>query len=80
MQATVHEFDQDARCGRVVTDDGLLIPFGAQAFAASGLRLLRPGQRLTVEVTESHGARLVHALRLGNVGTPGGQSLPWLRS
>jgi 2-phospho-L-lactate guanylyltransferase len=54
VQATVYRFDPDVHVGSVLTDDGLVVPFGATAFASSGLRHLRPGQRLTVEV--SHGA------------------------
>ena len=33
-------------------DDGVLLPFDGSAFATSGLRLLRLGQRLTVEVAD----------------------------
>ncbi len=74
MQATVHQFDPDTTSGLVVTDEGLLLPFGAQAFASSGLRLLRPGQRLTVELTDEDGRSTVQALRLGTVGSVGGQA------
>ena len=52
MQATVYRFDPDVHVGSVLSDDGLVIPFGAAAFATSGLRHLRPGQRLTVEISE----------------------------
>jgi hypothetical protein len=47
MQATVHTFAPDGS-GSVLLDDGRELPFAAAAFAESGLRLLRPGQRLTV--------------------------------
>jgi cold shock CspA family protein len=46
MQATVMRFDPHQQSGDVVLDDGTQIPFGQEAFAASGLRLLRPGQRV----------------------------------
>jgi len=52
MQATVHEFDASAQTGSVIQDDGVLLPFDSAAFATSGLRLLRLGQRLTVDVVE----------------------------
>jgi 2-phospho-L-lactate guanylyltransferase len=52
MQATVHAFDPISLTGSVVRDDGVLLPFDGPAFAASGLRLLRVGQRLTVEVAD----------------------------
>lgn len=48
MQATVRSFDPATRSGTVFLDDGTVLAFGAAAFAASGLRLLRPGQRVTI--------------------------------
>jgi redox-sensitive bicupin YhaK (pirin superfamily) len=48
VQATVREFDPAARSGTVFCDDGTVVAFGPGAFAASGLRLLRPGQRVTI--------------------------------
>ena len=50
MQASVHRFDPESGSGSVLLDDGLEVPFGPQAFWDSGLRLLRVGQRLTVEI------------------------------
>ncbi len=49
MQGTVATFDPDRRTGTLVLDDGSELAFGAAAFAASGLRHLRPGQRLTID-------------------------------
>jgi hypothetical protein len=70
VQATVHRFDPGTRSGSVVTDDGLLLPFDAEAFGGSRLRHVRTGQRLTV-VTDGVGreARVV-AMSLGTVGLP----------
>jgi hypothetical protein len=48
MQATVREFDPASGAGSVFLDDGTVCPFGAEVFAASGLRLLRRGQRVGV--------------------------------
>ncbi len=48
MQATVRSFDPVTRSGSVFLDDGTVLAFGAAAFAASGLRLLRRGQRVTL--------------------------------
>lgn len=50
MQATVSGFDVATRSGRVLTDDGSELTFSSDAFDASGLRLLRPGQRVRVAV------------------------------
>jgi hypothetical protein len=45
MQATVLTFEDDGS-GTVVFDDGTRAGFGREAFAWSGLRFLRPGQRV----------------------------------
>jgi 2-phospho-L-lactate guanylyltransferase len=62
VQATVHEFDPETGAGSVLLDDGTRLPFAGSAFAASGLRLLRRGQRLTVRV---QGAEVVELRLLG---------------
>ena len=46
MQATVRSYQSGTRSGSVFTDDGTVLSFGPDALAASGLRLLRPGQRV----------------------------------
>ena len=46
MQGTVATFDEPTGAGSVVLDDGTMVEFSAAAFAASGLRMLRPGQRV----------------------------------
>ncbi|MEU8380486.1 hypothetical protein [Streptosporangium sp. NPDC048865] len=48
MQATVRTFDPATRSGSVFLDDGTEIPFGAAAFDAGPLRLLRSGQRVAI--------------------------------
>lgn len=45
-QGTVGSFDPHSTSGVIVKDDGTIVPFTRDAFAASGLRLLRPGQRV----------------------------------
>ncbi|NUO89335.1 MAG: cold-shock protein [Dermatophilaceae bacterium] len=64
MQATVHRFDPDTHSGSVLRDDGVELAFEAPAFEASGLRLLRTGQRLTVDVVDD----VVVAMRIVGVG------------
>lgn len=49
MQATVSRFDDETYDGDVLLDDGLELPFKAAALAGSGLRMLRPGQRVRIE-------------------------------
>lgn len=49
MQATVATFDTRTRAGTLLLDDGSALAFPAEAFARSGLRLLRLGQRVSVD-------------------------------
>ena len=49
MQATVSWFDETSQDGSLLLDDGTPLAFASKAFAASGLRLLRVGQRVRVE-------------------------------
>jgi 2-phospho-L-lactate guanylyltransferase len=49
MQGTVAAYDAATRSGVLLLDDGTELPFAARAFDASGLRLLRLGQRLRVD-------------------------------
>ncbi|WP_373312826.1 2-phospho-L-lactate guanylyltransferase [Streptomyces vinaceus] len=57
MQATAYTYDSQTRSGSVLLDDGTPVPFGAPAFDAGGLRLLRPGQRVRIE-TDGEGPAL----------------------
>ena len=50
VQATVRSFDPDTHSGELLLDDGSPLSFGPHAFDASGLRLLRLGQRVRVDV------------------------------
>ncbi len=49
MQGTIATFDSDRRSGTLLLDDGTELAFDAAAFEKSGLRHLRPGQRVTVD-------------------------------
>lgn len=51
MQATAYTYDSETRSGSVLLDDGTPLPFDAAAFDAGGLLLLRPGQRVRIDVT-----------------------------
>lgn len=64
MQATVHRFDDETHAGSVLLDDGTEVHFGADVFEGSGLRLLRLGQRLTIESD----AEAVRSMRIVGVG------------
>ncbi|MET9437455.1 hypothetical protein [Streptomyces sp. NPDC006551] len=56
MQATAYTYDPETRSGSVLLDDGTPVEFGADAFDAGGLRLLRPGQRVRIETEPVSGA------------------------
>ena len=49
MQATVATYDVDTRSGSVFLDDGTRLTFEAAALADTGLRFLRPGQRVRLD-------------------------------
>lgn len=68
VQATVRSYDPATRSGTVFTGDGDVIGFGPGALAGSGLRLLRPGQRVTLR-RDAGGA--VTALTLITFPLPG---------
>lgn len=55
MQATVRSFDPHTRCGEVLLDDGHAMAYPARAFDASGLRLLRVGQRVRLRLDDDGG-------------------------
>ena len=61
MQGTVATYDPDTQAGTLLLDDGSELAFPPEAFRRSGLRLLRLGQRLTVETDTAGG---VERLRL----------------
>ena len=64
MQATVSSYDDVSSSGSVLLDDGVELPFDATALAGSGLRLLRPGQRVRLETSGEGAARHVLALQI----------------
>jgi len=48
-QGSVHTFDLTDGSGSVLLDDGTEVAFAPEAFERSGLRLLRPGQRVSLD-------------------------------
>jgi 2-phospho-L-lactate guanylyltransferase len=53
MQGTVATYDERTRSGTLLLDDGAELAFPRAAFDASGLRLLRLGQRVRIERDDS---------------------------
>lgn len=66
MQATVASFSPQSHEGTVLLDDGTELAFDAAAFDGSGLRLLRPGQRVALR---ADGTRVL-ALTLATLPLP----------
>lgn len=64
MQATAYTYDPETRTGQVLLDDGTPVPFDAQAFDAGGLRLLRPGQRVRIDIEGEGDARHITLVTL----------------
>lgn len=64
MQATVSRFDDSTRSGAVLLDDGVELPFEGSALTGTGLRLLRPGQRVRIELSDDAGERRVERLQI----------------
>ena len=58
MQASVHKYSDESGSGSVLLDDGREIPFEGNVLDASGLRHLRPGQRLSIEMSATALTRL----------------------
>jgi 2-phospho-L-lactate guanylyltransferase len=67
LQATTRVFHPDTRSGTVLLDDGTEVAFGAAAFDAGGLRLLRIGQRVHLRLD---GAGTVTALTILTLPLP----------
>ena len=64
MQATVSRFDDVTREGAVLLDDGLELPFSGAALQGTGLRLLRPGQRVRITTSGDRADRRVDTLQI----------------
>lgn len=58
MQASVHRYDEATGSGSVLLDDGREIPFDGAVIDASGLRLVRAGQRVSIEMSATELTRL----------------------
>lgn len=65
MQASIHTTSDDG--GTALLDDGREVPWSEAAFAASGLRHLRVGQRVSVELSPDESS--VERLWIVGIGT-----------
>jgi cold shock CspA family protein len=67
VQATVRHYDEQTRGGDVLLDNGDVVEFEAAAFDRSGLRLLRLGQRVRLDID---GAGRVRSLTIATFPDP----------
>jgi 2-phospho-L-lactate/phosphoenolpyruvate guanylyltransferase len=67
VQATVRSFDPTTRSGTVLLDDGVELTYDRPAFDAGGVRLLRVGQRVRIELAGDAGARRVTFLTVATL-------------
>ena len=65
MQGSVHSFDETTGAGSALLDDGREVTFTREVFAASALRHLRVGQRLSLDLS---GERQVTKLWIVGIG------------
>lgn len=68
MQGTVSRYDPDTAAGAVLLDDGRELTFDADALRGTGLRLLRPGQRVRLETSGERSG--LHVTRVQIVTLP----------
>lgn len=76
MQATVHTFDPADGSGEVILDTGKVVPFAGEVFARSELRLLRTGQRVSIELSGDPEADGTVVTRLWIRGIGPGEIIP----
>lgn len=75
MQGSVHTFDARSGSGSVLLDTGRVLPFSASVFEGSGLRHLRLGQRLSIEVSGDPEQAGTELTRLWMVGIGPGETI-----
>ena len=68
VQATVLSYDPITHAGEVVLDDGTAVPMDEGALVGSGLRHLRPGQRVSCALGPDR--ERVLAVRIHGIGDP----------
>lgn len=52
MQASIHTFEDADGSGSALLDDGTLVTYAGEVFGASGLRHLRTGQRVSIDLAD----------------------------
>ena len=70
LQGTVLTFDPGSGAGSVLLDSGEALTFSAEVFAASRLRLLRPGQRVRLQVLDDRDNRQMSAITILTLPDP----------
>jgi hypothetical protein len=60
LQATIATFVPETRSGTVLLDNGKELSFDANAFARSGMRMFRLGQRVRMRVVDGRVEAITH--------------------
>lgn len=67
MQGTIRSYSSVTRSGSVLLDDGTPLDFDHSAFDRSGLRLLRFGQRVRLQLEQTPDGPRIVALSLATL-------------
>ncbi|MDQ1726691.1 MAG: 2-phospho-L-lactate/phosphoenolpyruvate guanylyltransferase [Frankiaceae bacterium] len=70
MQATVKNFNAATGEGQVLLDNGRELPFPGSAFTRSGLRSLRPGQRVRLRTSGDAESLVIEAITIATLAFP----------
>ncbi len=63
-QGTIRDYDDEERAGSLVLDDRTDVLIDATSTEGSGLRSLRIGQRVAMDVAEEGGRKVARNLRI----------------
>ncbi len=63
-QGTIKDYDIEERAGSLLLDDRTEVAIDADSTEGSGIRYLRIGQRVNLDVAEEGGRKLARNLRL----------------
>lgn len=63
-QGTVKDFDEEARTGSLLLDDGTEVAIDATSIEGSEVRMLRLGQRVRFDLAEDDGHPVARTLHL----------------
>ena len=63
-QGTIRDYDPDLRTGSLLLDDRTEVGIDATSLEGSGIRYLRVGQRVSLDLAEEGGRSVARGLRI----------------